>query len=67
MTGYRLEYRILNESDIYMYIIFKNGYRQEVARIACPKDGQIQDNLVLANELKHSFNKRMRKSLWGEV
>ena len=67
MNGYRLEFKIVNETEINLYVLLKNGHIDHVGIIRCPKDGQIQDNLILANEIKHAFNKRMRKSLWGQI
>lgn len=62
-TGFQIVPKMITANVMQIYIVIKNGETRQIAEIHCPNDGQMNDNLELAESICAAIKKRIRKSV----
>lgn len=51
------------QNEIGIFIVLQSGEVIMIARIVCPDDNQLGDNVALADEILPALQKRLKRSL----
>lgn len=62
-TGFKIVPKMIGPNVCEFYIVLSTGESKKLAEVLFPCDGQMNDNVIAAEEISRVIQKRIRKSV----